>query len=68
LLETDTAKCVPAVVGVALAGLMVQVGGPLVPQLSATLLPYPLIEVSTPLNCPKEFTDVVSEGLAMLRL
>ena len=68
LLETVTAKEVPALDGVAVAGLTVQVGGAPDPQLSVTALPYPLSEVSVPLNCVDEFTDAVSDGLAMARL
>ena len=68
MLEAVTVKGVPAFAGVALAGLMVQVGGAPAPQLRATVLEYPFSAVSMPLNCPEEFTDVVSDGFAMLRL
>jgi len=68
LLETVTAKVVPVLVGAAVAGLTVQVGGASGPQLSVTALLYPFSDVSVPLNCADEFTDVVSEELAMLRL
>ena len=68
LLETVTAKDVPALDGAAIAGLTVQVGGVPGPQLSVTALPYPFSDVSVPLNCADEFTDAVSDGLAMPRL
>ena len=68
LLETMTAKDVPALDGTAVAGLTVQVGGARAPQLSVTVLAYPLTAVSVPLNCADEFTDVVSEELEIVRL
>jgi hypothetical protein len=68
LLETVTAKDVPALDGAAVAGLTVQVGGDPGPQLSVTVLLYPLSEVIVPLNCADEFTDVVSEELEIVRL
>ena len=68
LLETVTAKDVPALVGVAVAGLTVQVGGAPGPQLKVTALLYPFSDVSVPSNCADEFTDAVSDGLAMARL
>jgi hypothetical protein len=67
LLETLTANGVAALDGVALAGVTVQVGGAPVPQLSATRLAYPFRAVSVPLNCAEEFTDVVRDGLVILR-
>jgi len=68
LLETVTAKDVPALDGAAVAGLTVQVGGAPGPQLSVTALLYPFRAVSVPLNCADKFTDAVSDGLAMARL
>jgi hypothetical protein len=67
LLETLTANGVDALDGIALAGLIVHLGGAPVPQLSATRLAYPFRAVSVPLNCAEEFTDAVRDGLVILR-
>ena len=50
LLETVTVNGVPAFVGVALAGLTVQVAGAPLPQLSAAVLTYPFKAARLPLN------------------
>ena len=68
LLETVTAKGIPALDGTALAGLTVHVGGVPGPQLRATTLLYPFSDVSVPLNCADESTDAVTEELEMARL
>ncbi len=52
---------VPALDGVALVGLTVQVGGAPVPQLRTTMLEYPFVEASVPLNCAEEFTGALSD-------
>lgn len=67
-LETVTAKDVPALDGTAVAGLTVQVGGAMAPQLRVTALAYPLSAVSVPLNCAEEFTDAMTDGFVMLRV
>jgi hypothetical protein len=68
LLEALTIKGVPALEGVALEGLAVQLGGAPVPQLSATVPEYPFSATSVPLNCAEELTEVVSDGFLMFKV
>ncbi|PYV49196.1 MAG: hypothetical protein DMG92_11700 [Acidobacteria bacterium] len=68
LLETVTAKEVPALDGVALVGFTVQVGGAPGPQLRATAFGYPFMAESVPLNWADKFTLATSDGLEIFRL